>query len=133
MKRRLLLVDDEPSIVATLKSILEIYGYAVETAFSAAGAIAMLRAARYDLVITDLRMEHDRSGFDVLEFARSTDYQPAVAILTAFPLLAQEWKPMGAQSLLLKPMRAAQLIRQIESILAAHEQEKQARAPVPGG
>lgn len=124
MKRRLLLVDDEPSILDTLKELLETCNFEVETAPSAEEGIAKIKAGSYDLVITDLRMEHDESGYDVLRAARATDYQPPVAILTAFPLLAHDWKRRGAQSLLLKPMRVKEMVREIETIIAAHEASK---------
>ena len=45
MKRRILLVDDELAILLTLKAILEIHGFEVETAASGREAISKLKAA----------------------------------------------------------------------------------------
>jgi CheY-like chemotaxis protein len=130
MRRHLLVVDDEPSIQLTLKTLLEIYGFQVDTATSAAEAIAKLKVGCYEMVITDLRMESDDSGFQVARAAAETDYQPAVAVLTAFPLLAQDWKKHGVHKLLLKPMRVHDLVQQIEAILAARLAQDQVQATV---
>lgn len=132
MKAGVLLVDDEPSILTTLKTLLELWEFQVETAASAAEAIAKLKASCYDMVITDLRMESDDAGFQVARAARETDYQPAVAILTAFPLLAHEWRKHGVQQLFMKPTRVLELVTQIEAILAARQAEKPAQVAVSG-
>lgn len=128
MKRRILLADDELAILLTLKAILELHGFEVETAGSAREAICKLQTASYHMVITDMKMEHDKSGYDVIRAARETGYDPAVAILTAFPMLGSQWKKEGAQSLLVKPMNTDDLLRQIDALLIQHEDNKQRRA-----
>jgi DNA-binding response OmpR family regulator len=128
MKRRILLADDELAILLTLKAILEIHGFEVETAASGREAITKLQAGSYHMVITDMKMEHEKSGYEVIRAARATVYDPAVAILTAFPMLGSEWKKEGAQSLLVKPMNTDDLLRQIDALLIQHEDHKQRRA-----
>lgn len=128
MKRRILLVDDELAILLTLKAILEIHGFEVETAASGREAISKLKTASYHMVITDMKMEHDRAGYDVIRAAKRTDYDPAVAILTAYPLLGGDWKDEGAQSMLVKPMNTDDLLRQLEALLVQHEDFRQQRA-----
>jgi DNA-binding response OmpR family regulator len=125
MKRRILLVDDELAILLTLKAVLEIHGFDVETAASGKEAISKLKAASYHMVITDMKMEHEKAGYDVIRAAKKTDYNPAVAILTAYPLLGGDWKNEGAQSMLVKPMNTDDLLRQIEALLIQHEDNKQ--------
>jgi DNA-binding response OmpR family regulator len=127
MKRRLLVVDDELPIVLTLRALLEIYGFEVETAVSAKEAISKLNTSTYHMVITDMRMEHDRAGFDVVRAARETDYKPAVALLTAFPMLGHDWKQEGADCMFVKPMNTKDLLRQIEALLVSHEDQKRER------
>lgn len=124
MKRRILLVDDELAILLTLKAILEINGFDVETAASGKEAVSKLKANSYHMVITDMKMEHDRAGYDVIRSAKKTDYNPAVAILTAYPLLGGDWKSQGVQSMLVKPMNTDDLLRQIEVLLIQHEDLK---------
>src|SRR2546423_253583 len=66
MKRRILLVDDELAILLTLKAILEMNGFEVETASSAREGIQKLEKNTYNMVITDMRMEHETAGYDVI-------------------------------------------------------------------
>ena len=127
MKRRILLVDDELAILLTLKAILEINGFDVDTAASAKEAIARLSGNTYQMVITDMRMETETAGYDVIREAKKQDYDPAVAILTAFPLLGSDWKEEGADSMLVKPMNTNDLLRQIEALLVNHEDKRQER------
>lgn len=128
MKRRILLVDDELAILLTLKAILEMHGFDVETAASAREAEKKLGSAVFDMVITDMRMENETAGYDVIRAARAQAYDPATAILTAYPALGSEWMSRGAQSLLVKPMNTQDLLRQIEALLIAHQDEK-SKAP----
>jgi DNA-binding NtrC family response regulator len=124
MKRRILLVDDELAILLTLKAILEINGFEVETAISAKEGIGKIKASTYDMVITDMKMETDRSGYDVVRAAKKAQYNPATAILTAYPMLGNDWKQEGAQTMLVKPMNTDDLLRQIEVLLIQHADGK---------
>jgi DNA-binding response OmpR family regulator len=132
MKRRILLVDDELAILLTLKTILEIHNFDVETAASAKEAISKLRGNTYHMVITDMKMEHDKAGYDVIREAKKTDYNPAVAILTAYPLLGGDWKTQGANSMLVKPMNTDDLLRRIEVLLIQHEDQREQRTARAG-
>lgn len=127
MKRRILLVDDELAILLTLKAILEIHGFEVDTASSAKEGVAKLKANEYHMVITDMRMETERAGYDVVRAAKKTSYDPAIAVLTAYPMLGNEWRQEGANSMLVKPMNTTDLLRQIEALLITHEDAKQDR------
>ena len=126
MKRRILLVDDELAILLTLKAILEINGFEGETAVSAKEARQKLQHSTYHMVITDMRMETETAGYDVIRAAKKTDHAPAVAILTAFPLQSSGWQQEGADQMLVKPMNTNDLLRQIEALLISHEDKKSA-------
>lgn len=130
MKRRILLVDDELAILLTLKALLEMHGFEVETAASAREALEKLDAGVFQMVITDMRMETETAGYDVIQAARKQTYNPATAILTAYPSLSGDWKKRGAQSMLVKPMNTADLLRQIEALLIQHEDHKHAAPKV---
>ncbi len=125
MKRRILLVDDELTILLTLKAVLEINGFEVETAVSAREAQQKLKKNTYHMVITDMRMETETAGYDVIRTAKKQSYNPATAILTVYPTLGSDWKSEGAQSLLVKPVGTEDLLRQIEALLVQHEDSKQ--------
>ena len=120
-KRRVLLVDDEVAVLLTLKAVLEISGFDVETAASAREARSKIKSRTYEMVITDMRMESDQAGREVIVAARTAPYHPAVALLTAFPLSDDDWQDTGADKMLVKPMQTRVLIQSIERLLTAHE------------
>jgi len=123
--RRVLLVDDEVAILLTLKAVLEINGFTVDTATSAREAEHKLRNADYHMVITDMRMESDAAGIDVVKAAKAAPCNPAVAVLTAFPDEGADYSSDGADELLVKPMNVQQLVVQMEALLVSHEDKKQ--------
>ena len=119
-KRRVLLVDDEIPVLLTMKAVLEISGFDVDTATSAREGKLRLKKNEYQMIITDMRMESDAAGREVIQAARSAPYHPAVALLTAFPMSDEDWQDMGADKMLVKPMQTAQLIKQLEKLLENH-------------
>jgi DNA-binding response OmpR family regulator len=133
IKRRILLVDDELTILLTLKAVLEISGFDVETAASAREAKLKIRANQYQMVITDMRMETESSGLEVVQAAKLAPYQPAVAMLTAFPLPGSEWGDDFADKMLVKPMNTHDLLIQLEALLVSHEEKKKLRAANTNG
>ncbi len=124
MKRRILLVDDDVAVLLTLKAVLEMHDFEVHTAGSVAEAVNKLEADSYHMVITDMRMETETSGWQVVQAAREQKYRPATAILTAYPPPDSNWQQSGAQSLLVKPIGTRDLVRQIEALLVNHEDHK---------
>ncbi len=125
MKRRILLVDDDVAILLTLKAVLEISGFEVETAASAREAKLRLKSNEYHMVITDLRMESETAGQEVAAAAKKAPNQPAVAMLTAYPPADADWTATGTtDKVLVKPMNTQDLLRQIEAMLVSHEDKK---------
>jgi DNA-binding response OmpR family regulator len=99
---RILIVDDEPSILNMLRSVLEISSFEIEVARSAADAKSCLSERPFDIVLTDMRMETPTAGYEVIRAARQLNPRPAIAILTAFPISSSDWRPSGADALLVK-------------------------------
>ena len=130
-KRRVLLVDDEITVLLTLKAVLEISGFDVETAASAKEGKSKIGKKEYDMIITDMRMENDVAGVEVIRAARNASYHPAVALLTAFPMSDEDWATTGADKMLIKPMQTRLLLQQIEKLLTSH-QAKLAKAAAEG-
>ena len=123
MKRRILLVDDEVAVLLTMRAVLEISGYDVETAASAREGKARLKTRQYDMVITDMRMESDQSGREVIIAARTAPYHPAVALLTAYPLDEADAVSMGADKMLVKATHTRVLLEQLERLFTSHEEK----------
>ena len=135
MKRRILLVDDDLAVLLTLKAVLELHGFEVETAGSSAEAFARMKSSVYHMVISDLCMETEEAGLEVIRTARRQAYDPATALLTAYPPSGKHWdeKPGDARhrdgedwtgensdSLLIKPLGTGDLLRQLEALLVGH-------------
>jgi DNA-binding response OmpR family regulator len=120
-QRRILLVDDEIAVLLTLKAVLEISGFDVDTAASAKEGKSKIVKREYDMIITDMRMESDASGIEVIRAARTAKYHPAVALLTAFPLSDEDSDAAGADKMLIKPMQTRILLQKIEKLLESHQ------------
>ncbi len=130
MKRRILIVDDDLAVLLTLKAVLELHGFEVDTAGSSAEAFARMKSNIYQMVISDLRMETEEAGLDVIRTARRQAYNPATALLTAYPPSGeqqdekhregQDWTGENSDSLLIKPLGTSDLLRQLEALLIHH-------------
>jgi len=135
MKRRILLVDDDLAVLLTLKAVLELNGFEVETAGSSAEAFARMHSGVYQMVISDLRMETEDAGLEVIRAARRQAYDPATALLTAYPPSGEHWRGQNrdgevqegedwagahSDSLLIKPLGTRDLLRQVEALLIRH-------------
>jgi DNA-binding response OmpR family regulator len=130
MKRRILLVDDEVAVLLTLKAVLEISGFDVDTATSAREGKSRIRHREYEMVITDMRMEDEQAGAEVISAAKQAPYNPAIALLTAFPVDDEALSSMGADKMLVKPMHTRILLQQLESLFARHTASKEKSATV---
>ena len=84
MMANILLVEDEKNAREILSLGLESHGHQVATASGVEDAEQQLRQARFDLVLTDLRMQGRNAGLDVVKL--SVELQPAakVLLLTAY-------------------------------------------------
>lgn len=121
---RILIVDDEPSVLGLLKSVLELEAFEIESAKSAAEAKLCLLEKKFDIVVTDMRMETPTAGFDVVRAAKQLQPRPAIAILTAFPISSAEWRPSGADALMVKGAEIMNLPDKLRSLLKARPQSE---------
>ena len=81
--QRILIVEDKESLRRMLRQTLEAAGYPAAEAGDGAEAARMLSNARYDLVVTDLKLPK-RDGLQVLRAAREADPETQVIVMTAF-------------------------------------------------
>jgi signal transduction histidine kinase len=107
---KVLVVDDEESVVVTIKAILQLDGYNVATTMSGAEARAMVRETEYDLVLTDLRLE-DGDGLDVLNAVRESYPETVTIMLTGYASLESAIQALraGAYDYLVKPSEVEEL------------------------
>ena len=83
-KHRVLVVDDEPSVLFTYRMLLEEQGYEVIAALSSEEASTALAEKPFDLVLCDLSLERDRTGFEVIETARKRSPAVSCVLLTGY-------------------------------------------------
>src|SRR5215468_485741 len=82
MKRRVLLVEDEPGLVMTLTDRLSEEGYLVESAANGKAALERTAAISFDLIVLDVMLPYS-SGFDVCRDLRRRGITTPVLMLTA--------------------------------------------------
>jgi CheY-like chemotaxis protein len=104
MRKRILLVDDNPTLLAMLQLRLEHNGYAVETAGNGREALAKVAQANYDAVLLDYRMP-GIDGLAVLQHIRAHYPSLPVVMMTGDKRspVANQALAAGAQACLLKP------------------------------
>ena len=78
----ILVIDDESSILETLRILLRNSGFEVETAQGGASGLEAIRRVTPDIVLSDVRMPQV-SGIEVLEAAREKDPETPVILMTA--------------------------------------------------
>lgn len=114
---RILLVEDDPSIVSNLTDFLTREGFAVRSASGQTGALAMLEREAFDLVLLDISLA-DGNGFAVCSAVKS-EYRIPVIFLTAS---GDEYSTvtgfdLGADDYIPKPFRPRELVSRIKNIL----------------
>jgi CheY-like chemotaxis protein len=114
---RVLLVDDDSSILQLFCTVLEMNGFEVVTATSAAEAMSSLEEQSFEMIITDLRMENPTAGFDVVRAAQNLSPRPIIVIVTAFPVPSAEWRRTGADALYVKGANTMALPEQLKELL----------------
>ena len=104
---RVLVVDDEEKMQALLRKALEQDDHEVDTAGSLAAAKQMIVAQPYDLVITDLKMEEEQAGLELIDTVRVSCAGAEVVLITGFATIEVGRKALerGAYHYLIKPVK----------------------------
>ena len=118
-KPRLLFLDDEESIRATLPLMLEAYGFTVTPTGTVPDALRLISHQKFDVLIADLNVGNAGDGFTVVSAMRRT--QPAAVnfILTGYPAFETALEAIRQQvdDYLIKPTEIESLVRTIQSKL----------------
>ena len=126
--KKILVVDDEPSVTGSLELILSEGGFEVLTANSFASSTEILNRTSVDLVITDLRLS-DASGIDLIKHIKKSTPDVEVILMTGYGSLdiTIEAIKAGAYYYLEKPYTADRLFtlveRALQLIALKHENE----------
>jgi two-component system, NtrC family, response regulator AtoC len=134
MERRVLIVDDEPSIRKVLQLQVRRFGHAAETAADGAEAIAMLQEDLFHLVVTDLKMP-GVDGMGVLKWVSENQPGLPVIMITAHGTVdtAVEALKRGAFDYVSKPFDKDELEQSISKALATEARNAGVVQPGPVG
>jgi two-component system alkaline phosphatase synthesis response regulator PhoP len=114
---RILVVDDEPAIVETVRAYLEAEGYAVQMASDGPGALTLSRRFQPDIIVLDLMLP----GFDGLEVLRRLRQESDVYVLLLTAKAHETDKvvglTMGADDYVTKPFSPRELVARIKALL----------------
>lgn len=126
---RILLVDDEPSILSVLSGLLKGKGFETQPSLGGRKALELLHEGSYDLMITDIRME-PVDGLELLKTAKSLYPNMSVIVVSAFGSVetAVEAMKEGAFDYVTKPFKVDELMitvqRALEYRRALHENQQ---------
>jgi DNA-binding response OmpR family regulator len=122
MPKRVLVVDDEPNIVMSLRFLMEREGFQVEVAASGQAAVAALGRQPADLVLLDVMMP-ELDGFEVCQRIRASPAwrDTKIVMLTAKGRDVERDKGMalGADAYVTKPFSTRDLVAKVKQMLGA--------------
>jgi response regulator NasT len=132
VKGKILVVDDDRLVLATLTHGLANAGYEIIDADNGDDAILLARKHRPDLALLDIRME-GMSGFDVAAYLRESLQTPFM-FLSAFSddATVAQVKALGAVAYLVKPLDIAQIVPTVEAALGNVRTQRERLAAASG-
>jgi two-component system, OmpR family, alkaline phosphatase synthesis response regulator PhoP len=118
MKKRILLVEDEPGLVLALTDLLLNEGYDLETTPDGLAGLALASEGRFDLVILDVNLP-GRNGFDICRDLRQRGVATPILMLTARGQVIDKvlGLKLGADDYLTKPFDSLELLARVEARL----------------
>jgi DNA-binding response OmpR family regulator len=120
MRRKILVVEDDPDQLEIIRLSLKAAGFAIGTAANGTDALVKTRSISPDLIILDLMLP-GLNGFDVCESLRRDPATASVPIIMLTGMRSQFGRfaglESGADDFLLKPFDPEQLISKVEKLL----------------
>ena len=119
-KGKVLIIDDDSSMVEILTQMLVEEGYQIDAFTTGVEGIDIFRKHKHEVVLTDLRIG-DMSGIEVLRSVKEINPQTAVIILTGYASTesAVDAVRLGANDYLTKPVRMLDLIKSVRNQMSA--------------
>lgn len=123
MKQKVLIIEDEPSLLFAIHDYLGQQGYDVTAASEMEEASALLMNVRYDVVITDIRLSplQATEGLQIIELLRERSHSSRIIVLTGSSTLAIEKKArhLRVDRYLHKPVALSFIARTVAELVAA--------------
>ena len=115
---KILIADDDPGLLESLRGLLTIQGYPVRTAAGGGAAIEALREKHYDLLLLDLTMP-ELNGLDVLRFMQAAGLETLTVVVSGNSTVEDVAGALreGAHDYLKKPYEPAELLATVRNAL----------------
>jgi DNA-binding NtrC family response regulator len=115
-----LAVEDDVEQLSVLTEILALAGYSVHGVSTAAEAIALLNSARVDLLVADIRLDHEMNGFELADLAQSIRPSLQVLFVTGFTigLASRQRAARPDANILHKPFALDNLVNAVGEFLS---------------
>jgi two-component system catabolic regulation response regulator CreB/two-component system response regulator ChvI len=122
--KKILLVDDEPDITFTIKSMLNHNGFQIYTFNDPITPLKLYRSNFYDLVILDIRMPK-MDGFELYIKIKEKDPKAKICFLTAIATFNEEFREarsevgriIAEECFIQKPVTTEDLVRKLTDIM----------------
>lgn len=123
---RLLVIDDEQIALKNLTHILKNEGYRVTAIQNGSEAMALIKEERFDLVITDLKMEKV-DGMDILKFTKESNPETEVIMITGYATVDSAIGAMkaGAYHYIAKPYKIDEVRKVVKEALEKQHLKKE--------
>jgi DNA-binding NtrC family response regulator len=107
---KILVIDDEKSILDLLSVVFEKEGYMVETSLSATRAVELMGNKDFDIIISDIKMPR-MSGMELLSYVRKNRPDIPIVMITAYGTIKQAVEALkaGAMDYIVKPFDVEEL------------------------
>jgi len=121
-----LIIDDEAEIRESLRTLLELEGFDVDTATTAEEGVMRIGSHPYDLVLLDLALP-DRNGLDLLGDIRRHDPMLSVIMITAYGTVENAVRAMqsGAVNFIQKPWDNEKLLADVRAAVGKRRAEEE--------
>ncbi|MBC7740951.1 MAG: response regulator [Bdellovibrionaceae bacterium] len=118
MKKKILVVDDEPMICEILRDYLELDFFEVSEAYNGKQAFEMIKQENFDCVVSDVRMPNGDGRSLAQKIAQMPDPKPIVFLTTGYSEISEEEvKNLGVVKVLHKPFQSKEFIDCIKKAL----------------
>jgi DNA-binding response OmpR family regulator len=118
---KVLLVDDNRSVLAVMKTMLEHNGFEVVSATNVTDALNQIVTQKFDALITDLHMPNAGDGFSVVTAMRHAQPQALTLVVSGFPNVEDAMAAivLQADDIIVKPFDTKELAQRLRDKLAA--------------
>lgn len=122
-KYRVLVVDDEASVLITYRLILEQQGYLVTACRTSGEAVTAVTSQHFDAILCDYSLEEQHTGFEVIRAARKCNPDLPAALLTGYATLETvDEAQLKNIHVMFKPIEIQEFLATTSKMLRRHDE-----------